>query len=62
MAKLKITKQDVVDVIKKRWWIMLIELGVIAVILLADLLSKKYAVQLVFFRAILLRSPSLQLS
>ena len=48
MAKLKITKQDVIDVIKKRWWVMLIELGVLAVILLADLLSKKYAVQFLF--------------
>lgn len=42
MAKFKITKQDVVDVIKKRWWIMLIELAVIAVILLIDLLVKAH--------------------
>lgn len=45
MAKFKITKQDVADIIKKRWWVMLIELAVIGVILLADLLSKKYAVE-----------------
>lgn len=45
MAKFKITKQDVIDVIKKRWWIMLIELGVLGVILLFDLLTKKYAVE-----------------
>lgn len=45
MAKFKITKQDVLDVIKKRWWIMLIELGVLGVILLFDLLTKKYAVE-----------------
>ena len=48
MFKLKITKQDVVDVIKKRWWVMLIELGVLAVILLADLLTKKYIVNFLF--------------
>lgn len=29
--------------IKKRWWILLVELAVVGVILLADLLSKKYA-------------------
>lgn len=29
--------------IKKRWWILLVELAVIGVILLADLLTKKYA-------------------
>ena len=46
--KIKITKQQVVDTIKKRWWIMLIELGVIAVILLADLLTKKYIVEYLF--------------
>lgn len=45
MAKFKITKQDVVETIKKRWWIMLIELAVIGVILLFDLLTKKYAVE-----------------
>lgn len=30
--------------IKSRWWILLVELAVIGVILLADLLTKKYAV------------------
>lgn len=29
--------------IKKRWWILLVELAVIGVIILADLLTKKYA-------------------
>ncbi len=46
--KFKITKEQVVEVIKKRWWIMLIELGVIGVILLIDLLTKKYAVEFLF--------------
>lgn len=48
MTKFKITKQDVIDVVKKRWWIMLIELAVIGVILLIDLLTKKYAVEFLF--------------
>ncbi|MCM1306295.1 MAG: signal peptidase II [Bacteroides sp.] len=48
MAKFKITKRDVIDVVKKRWWVMLIELGVLAVILLADLLTKKYIVEFLF--------------
>lgn len=48
MGKLKISKQDVIDVIKKRWWIILIEFGILAVILLADLLSKKYVVDFLF--------------
>ena len=45
MAKIKITRKDVIDVIKKRWWVMLIELAVLGIILLADLLTKKYAVE-----------------
>lgn len=48
MAKFKITKQDVADVIKKRWWVILIEFGILAVILLADLLTKKYVVEFLF--------------
>lgn len=39
---LKITKQDVKDILKKRWWVMLIELAVIGVILLIDLLTKNH--------------------
>jgi len=38
--KLNISKQDVIDVIKKRWWIILIELVVIAIVIVADLCSK----------------------
>lgn len=45
MAKFKITKQDVVETIRKRWWLMLIELAVMGAILLFDLLTKKYAVE-----------------
>ena len=42
MAKFKIDKQQVLDVLKKRWWIMLIEFAVVAIILVADLVSKQY--------------------
>jgi len=42
MGKIKITKQQVVETLKKRWWIILIELAVIGVILLVDLLVKKH--------------------
>lgn len=42
MSKIKITKQQIVETLKKRWWIILIELAVIGVILLADLLVKKH--------------------
>lgn len=40
MEKIKITKEDIISVLKKRWWIMLIEIAVIAVIIVADLVSK----------------------
>ncbi len=42
MGKIKISKQDVIDIIKKRWWVMLIEFLVLGVILVADLVSKEY--------------------
>ncbi len=42
MHKLKISKQDVIDIIKKRWWVMLIEFLVLGLILVADLVSKEY--------------------
>ena len=42
MAKFKISKQDVIDVLKKRWWVILIEIAVIGVILLVDLLTKAH--------------------
>lgn len=42
MAKLKIDKQEVLDVLKKRWWVMLIEFAVVALILATDLVSKQY--------------------
>ncbi len=42
MAKLKIDKQEVLDVLKKRWWVMLIEFVVVALILATDLVSKQY--------------------
>lgn len=40
--KFKISKQDVIDVLKKRWWIMLIEFLLVGVILVFDLVSKEY--------------------
>ncbi|MBQ9276964.1 MAG: signal peptidase II [Clostridia bacterium] len=40
--KLKISKQDVIDVLKKRWWVMLIEFLVVGIILTLDLVSKEY--------------------
>ena len=40
--KFKISKQDVIDVLKKRWWIMLIEFLLVGVILVLDLVSKEY--------------------
>lgn len=40
MEKIKITKEDIISILKKRWWIMLIEIAVIAVIIVADLVSK----------------------
>ena len=43
MKKLNIKKQDIIDIIKKRWWIVLLELAVVAIVLVADQLSKKYA-------------------
>ncbi len=42
MTKIKISKQDVIDIIKKRWWVMLIEFLVLGLILVADLVSKEY--------------------
>lgn len=45
MAKLKITKEEVVDILKKRWWIILIEVAVLAAILVIDLVSKKYLLE-----------------
>lgn len=42
--KKKITAKDILAVLKKRWWIILIEVAVIGIIILFDLLSKKYAV------------------
>lgn len=42
MAKFKISKQDVIDVLKKRWWVILIEIAVVGVILLVDLLTKAH--------------------
>jgi len=48
MAKFKITKQQVIDTIKKRWWIMLIELAALALILVLDQVSKKYVVEFLF--------------
>ena len=40
--KLKISKQDIIDVLKKRWWVMLIELLLVGIILVLDLVSKEY--------------------
>lgn len=42
MPKFKIDKQQVIDVLKKRWWVMLIEFLLVGVILVADLVSKQY--------------------
>ena len=42
MPKFKIDKQQVVDVLKKRWWVMLIEFLLVGVILVLDLVSKQY--------------------
>ncbi len=42
MGKIKISKQDVIDIIKKRWWVMLIEFVVLGIVLVADLVSKEY--------------------
>lgn len=42
MFGLKFTRQDIKDTLKKRWWVMLIELAVIGVILLVDLLTKTH--------------------
>lgn len=47
MKKVKITKQQVVEILKKRWWVILIEIAVLAFILVADQLSKMRAVKLV---------------
>lgn len=48
----KLTKENVkafakdwVETLKKRWWILLIEFAVLAIILVADLVSKEYAVK-----------------
>lgn len=41
--KIKAFMQDWTQVVKKRWWLYLVELAVIAIILVADLLTKKYA-------------------
>ena len=40
--KFKIDKQTVIDVFKKRWWVMLIEFLLVGVILVLDLVSKEY--------------------
>ncbi len=45
MDKVKITKEEVLQTLKKRWWIILIELAIVGVILLIDLLSKKYLLE-----------------
>ncbi len=45
MAKIKITKKDVADILKKRWWVMLIELALLGVLIALDLVSKHYAVK-----------------
>lgn len=48
----KLTKESVkafakdwVETLKKRWWILLIEFAVLAIILVADLVSKEYVVK-----------------
>ena len=42
-AKTKAFLADWTQVVKKKWWLYIVELAVIAVILVADLLTKKYA-------------------
>ena len=42
MAQHKIDKQQILDILKKRWWIMLIEFAVLAIIITLDLVSKQY--------------------
>ena len=42
-AKVKTFLADWVGVAKKKWWLYLVELAVVAIILVADLLSKKAA-------------------
>lgn len=42
--KLKKFAADARDIIKKRWWVMLIELAALALLLVADLVSKQYVV------------------
>lgn len=41
--KIKAFMSDFTQVAKKKWWLYIVEVAVIAVILIADLLSKKYA-------------------
>lgn len=41
-TKIKTFLADWTQVAKKKWWLYLVELAVVAVILIADLLSKKY--------------------
>lgn len=41
--KISVYMKDWASVAKKRWWIYLVELAVLAVILVADLLTKQYA-------------------
>lgn len=41
-TKIKTFLADWAQVAKKKWWLYLVELAVVAVILIADLLSKKY--------------------
>lgn len=40
--KIKAFMEDWTQVAKKKWWLYLVELAVVAVILIADLLTKKY--------------------
>lgn len=42
---IKLFAKDWVETIKKRWWILLIEVAVLVIILVADLVSKEYAVK-----------------
>ncbi len=42
---LKVFANDWVQTVKKRWWVMLIEVAILAIILVADLVSKEYAVK-----------------
>ena len=46
--KLKISKQNIVDVLKKRWWVMLIEFLLVGIILVLDLVSKEYVCKYLF--------------